>query len=108
MLYSTSREDSIEDRSIDDSFIHFADFLDQLEPQEKEQFSHLVITGEEQQRATLEEVVTIVWKKEWKRIAADAKLRLSTAEKAHDQQTIATIIAELTVFKNKMREKQIV
>jgi len=105
---SSRSERSSKDRSVGKRPIHFADFLDHLEPKEKEQFSLLVISGEEQQHATLEEVVTIVWKREWKRVTADAKIRLQAAEKAQDQEMVSTIIRELSAFKNKMREKQIV
>lgn len=86
---------------------NFTSFMERLQPGEKESFAQLVLLGEESQKIALADLLHTLWKKEWKIIASDVKMRLRRAEAAHDQNTITAITAEFGGLKKKMRDKGI-
>ncbi len=86
---------------------HLATFIEGLEPHERELITRLVLIGEESQKIELPDLLQTLWKKEWKMIASDVKMRLKQAEVAGDQKTMLSLSGEFGELKKKMRDKGI-
>jgi len=85
-----------------------AAFLESLSPDAQKLATCLIVKGEEHPSfKSITHILETLWKKEWKIIINNVKMRLKMAESAKDQVAIKNITTEFIELKNKMKEKGI-
>lgn len=88
---------------------HFnaTDFLASLEGAEKALAVKMMIEGDPIQEQSVEIMLNMLWKREWKFVAQDLKLQLQEAERKHDSECVKKISESLVSIKNTLRDKGI-
>lgn len=85
----------------------FSEFLNSLSNQEQEIAIRLAVEGESTEKLSIKELLTPLWKKEWKLILNNFKVKIKQAEQNSDIKAIETITKEFGELKNKLKEKGI-
>ncbi len=83
------------------------DFLAMLSNEERECAISLIMHGEEDPEAEMDELLKPLWKKEWRTQATTIKLQLHQAEQTGSHMAVQEIMKAFTNLKAKMREKGI-
>lgn len=88
---------------------HFnsTDFLALLDPREQAVAVQMMIEGDCVQEQPVELMITMLWKREWKSVAQDLKVRLQEAERNNDNERVRQISESLVSIKNTLRDKGI-
>lgn len=88
---------------------HFnaTDFLALLESHEQAVAVKMMIEGDCVQEQPVELMIKALWKREWKSVAQDLRMRLQEAERNNDSERVKQISESLVSIKNTLRDKGI-
>jgi DNA primase len=88
---------------------HFnsTDFLALLEPHEQAVAVKMMIESDCVQEQPVELMIKALWKREWKSVAQNLKMRLQEAERSNDYEHVKQISESLVSIKNTLRDKGI-